>query len=232
VAGCLLIGVLVGAALSLQQGATVSMTIREVPVRGRAAGLYASLGGGIADLLVLILLALVIHLNPKPFAPGAGVALATAAFSAAALVVLALRLMTDDAGGELHRERGDVLYHAYHENPVLDRLWGALLNPVAHLFWWTAGLGLLAFAYGRAGGPGMAVLAAGYLACGLFWPTFVAFRFNQPGAERALSDRQFRVVTSLGGLGLAGVGLFVGYRAYGASSIEIALTRMADVVFR
>ncbi|MHC4471058.1 MAG: hypothetical protein ACYTDY_08580 [Planctomycetota bacterium] len=216
--------------MSVRSEETVAMTIRGLPRRGALAGAFAAAGGTIADLTILLVLGSIVRTHPRFFTSAGGIGTWLGLAAGTTLVILGWRLMDDRTGGALSRERGGVIYRAYHANPVLDRLIGALLSPWRQVFWWTAGLYLVAAA-ARAGPEGITALAGGFALAAVAWPTFVAARLKDLKRERALSDRQYRVVTSLGGLALAATGLWTGAAAVAGSRVRGLLERIASGAF-
>ena len=225
-----LLGLLIGILLSVRSEATTAMTIRGVSRRGALSGVFAAGGELIADLLLLTAVSAIVLPAPSRFTGSGGLSTWLGVLAGGTLVLLGWRLVDDRRGGALSRERGEVVLRAYHRNLVMDGFIGAMLSPGRQLFWWTAGLRLVAGAAG-AGGPGVVAFAVGIAAAGLGWPTFVAARLIDPMRERALSDRQYRIVTSLGGLVLASLGLGIGVRALAESGLREPLERIAATVF-
>jgi threonine/homoserine/homoserine lactone efflux protein len=226
-----LVGFLAGSAVSLWPGSTLSVTIREAAHRGGAAGVEAAAGRSVADLLAVVAIGVTVWRCPGAFAGGGVPAIVFGAVAGASLVGFGLALMQYHAGETLHRERGDEMVRKWHPQRTLDRFLATLLSPLWHLFWWTAGLRLVAQAFDAGGGAGVAAFAAGYLAGGLGWLGFVALRLRASRREQALRDRQYRILTSLGGLVLVLLGFWVGLSALGESAIRPALERITAAVF-
>jgi len=223
----LLLGIAVGLPLAVWPGPVLSRTIRSVPDHGARAGIRAAGGQLLADVAMIALLgalALAPGVVPGPTATAVGV------LAGIALVSMGFRLMDRRIAGSLSREQANGDVPERHENPVLDRLAATVANPLWHLFWWTAGLRLVILAAER-GIAGIGAMAAGYLLPGLLWPTFVAGRLAPAGREMALADRQYRILTSLGGLALVAVGFWLGSEALGGSGVRAALTRGVAAVF-
>lgn len=227
----LALGLLVGSAISLWPGNTLSVTIREAACRGGAAGVGAALGRSLADVTAVAALGFTVLRYPEVFAGRGGFPIVFGMLAAAALVGFGLRLMENHPGEALHRDRGDAMVREWHRQRTIDRYLGALASPLWHLFWWTAGLRLLAEAAGGPGTAGLVAFGAGYVGAGLLWLGFVALRLVGPRRERALRDRQYRILTSLGGLALVLVGFRVAVHAVAGSGLPPVLERFAAAIF-
>jgi threonine/homoserine/homoserine lactone efflux protein len=224
-------GFLTGAAIALWPGNTLAITIREATRNGGLRAVRAAAGRTFADLLALAAIGITVVRQPDLFTGRGTFPVAFGALAGLSLAAFGWRLMEFDTGGSLNRERGDGVIRAWHENLVLDRFLGSLGSPLWHLFWWTGGLRLGAEAAGAAGAAGVVVFGAGYVLAGIAWHAFVALRLRPPRRERALKDRQFRILTSLGGLGLVGLGFVTAVGALAESPIHRALTDVVARVF-
>jgi len=223
----LLIGIAVGLPLAAWPGAVLCRTIRSVPVHGAMAGFRAAGGQVLADTAMIVILG-AISLHQAEFLGGLSTTLGVLA--GIALVGLGFRLMDRRVAGSLARELAGGDAPERYGNPVIDRLAVTLANPVWHLFWWTAGLRLVMLSAER-GVPGVFAFAVGFLLPGLLWPTYVAARLARSECETALRDRQYRILTSLGGLALVAVGFWLGSEALAGSGIRAALARGVAAVF-
>jgi threonine/homoserine/homoserine lactone efflux protein len=220
-----LVGLAVGVPLALAPGAVVVRTIHAVPEHGIRAGIRAAGGRFFADLLAIGLLSIVALSPPEILVrdgrPGTVIGIA----GGIVLLVIGFRLMDRRIVGALSRDQGSGGTPAVHGNPVVDRFVATIASPWWHLFWWTAGLCVLL----RAAGPGISgigIFAATFLVPGLLWPTFVAVRLSEPERETAITDRQYRILTSVGGLILVGTGFFFGGTALSGSGIHEMLERV------
>jgi hypothetical protein len=221
---------LIGVAVSVRCEGTVATTIRGASQRGALAGVIAAAGGSLADLALIGVLGAIVLAAPGLFASPHGFGIWLGLVAGAVLVLLGWGLMDDRTGEGLSRERGEEFRRAWVANPILDRFVDALLSPWRQVFWWTAGLRLVALA-AVAGGAGIAAFAAGIALTGIAWPAFVAARLSDSRRERALSDRQYRVVTSMGGLTFAAAGLWTATAALAGSGLRGLLERIATDTF-
>ncbi len=199
----LLAGLVAGLGAALAPGARLVLTIRGAAEEGSLARMRAALGGAGADLLAISGIGLVSAVRPDLLG---SISIVLGFLAAAVLVARGFLLMSIGSGGILHRDRGGELVGARNGNPALDGFLVAIRSPGWHLFWWTAGLWLVL----RAAGSGVlevVVFAGGFLVSGVAWHVFVGARLQSPGRDCALSDRQFRIVSSLAGLFLVGLGL-------------------------
>ncbi len=224
-------GVVIGLSLSVWPGDGLSRAVRGAVRGGVAGGLAAGVGGVAANLIAIFFMGAVLLSAPvtKNFeSPGAMI---VGVLSGTALVVLGWRLMEDRTVGALHRERAGDHVRSWAENPFLDRFLASLFSPRWHVLWWLAGTGLLLI-IARDGRLGVAVFAVGMAFSWLLVRTIMAVRLAAPGREWAVSDRAFRIVTALAGLGIVGLGFLVGLDAAGRISLDEPLKRIVETVFR
>ena len=198
-----------------------------MPGHGARAGVRAAGGQVLADLTAIAALGAIALLEPDLVA---ALGTAVGVLAGLTLAVLGFLLMDRKVVGALSREQASGDASERHENPVVDRYAATVANPGWYVFWLTAGLALVR--KGAAGGvPGIGALAAGFVLPALVWPTFIAVRLAGPGRDLALADRQYRILTSLGGLALVAVGFWLGSDALAGSGVRAALTRAVAAVF-
>ena len=223
-------GLVVGLALNLRPGREVAVTVRNAG-RGRVGTMLLSLSGrALADLLPLAALGAAALARPGWALPGGPPGVAFGLLAGLVAGVAGWRLMDDRSGGTLHRDGGRDPLQSLSRNPVWDRLAASFSSPGWYLFWCTAGLYLVLEAV-RWGVPGLGTLAGGVAAGGIGWHLFVTWRLASPGRDWGLSDRQFRVLTSLVGLLLVALGLRIAATALSGSGIRDVLGGAVEAVF-
>jgi threonine/homoserine/homoserine lactone efflux protein len=223
-------GSVIGLSLSTWPGDGLSRAVRGA-VRGGVGGGLAACGGGVAaDLCGALLVGTILLSALLSESQGSTAVAIAGVVSGLVLAVLGLRLMEDRTAGALHREREGDHLRAFARNPFLDRFIATLLSLRWILLWGLAGAGILSGPAGR-GWPGIAAFAAGLTLSGLLFGSIVVARLAAPGREWALSDRTFRILTALAGLGVVGMGVLVLLDAVRMFSLVDSLVRIVEVVF-
>ncbi len=223
-------GIVIGLSLSVWPGDGLSRAVRGAVRGGLAGGLAAGVGGVAANLLAALLIGTVVLLAPVTGNHDSAGAMVVGLLSGTALVVLGWLLMEDRTAGAVHRERAGDHVRVWAKNPFLDRFFASVLSPRWHVLWWVAGTGML-LVIARDGWRGLAAFAVGLGLSGLLVRTILAVRLAAPGREWAVSDRTFRIVTALAGLGIVGLGFFVAYDATVRISLDESLKRIVETVF-
>jgi threonine/homoserine/homoserine lactone efflux protein len=224
------LGALIGLAGAARPGAERTLTVRGAVRSGIPGVLAVGAGALAADLLVVAILGGFLVGQSRALAHPPPALLAAGIVTGLVFVIFGWRLMEEKAAGALHRERSGDHVRTWSRNPFLDRVAAALLSPGRQTLWWLAGVGVL-LGPARDGLPGIAAFAAGLLAGGLSFGILVARGLSRPGSEWAVSDRRFRILTTLTGLLIAVVGFHVGEQALANSRLaEIAL-RIVGTVF-
>lgn len=224
-------GAVIGLSLSVWPGEGLSRNVRGVVGGGVPGGLLVGAGWGLANLLAVFAIGAAL-LSPRasPYLESPAVPIARM-LAGVVLVVLGWRLMEDRTPGALHRDRGSDHLRIWSVNALLDRFLATLLAPHWLVLWWLAGAGILLGPAGRDGWRGVGAFAAGMTLAGILVWGGIAAALAESRREWAMSDRVFRIVTALSGLGMVVVGALLAIPAGRHLFLEDLLNRIVGRVF-
>lgn len=183
-------------------GPMFAATVMHARSRGWFAGVLVSCGHALAELPMVVAIAL-----------GAGVAFASPVVArtvalAGGAVLVAMGVLSavrppdspeTDASAAQGGARGWL-------SPVLAGVWTSVSQPFWFIWWATAGASGVMFALAQSGPPGVGAFYVGHVLSDLVWFTLVAAAVG--AGRRIVPPRVFRVILRVCGVALVGFGLF------------------------